>query len=142
MTRRNERDIVVTFQTVRAPVEILSASDIAKLDAAWREIISDSGVQFAHAGALAILTEAGQRVNDQTVFFDADWVAARVAEAPSTFAWQARNPERSIPLGQGIVSFAPTYGSPFVLKGGVRAAGTLEDLHQFVGLIQDAPDLT
>ena len=45
----------------------MSATDIARLDTAWREIVSEMGVQFEHPEALAILAEAGQRVEGETV---------------------------------------------------------------------------
>lgn len=125
----------------RPPAEILSAADIDRIDAAWREIVATMGIQFEHAGALAILAEAGQRVEEQTVFFDPDWVAARIEEAPGSFIWHARNPERSIPIGDGAIAFAPAYGAPFIRRAGVRAAGTLEDLGSLIALIQDAPEL-
>jgi len=129
------------LRVARPPVEILSPTDIARLDAAWRTIISEIGVQFEHAGALALLQEAGQRVEGETVFFDADWVADLVAQTPSSFTWHARNPERSLSLGTGVTAFAPAYGAPFVTKGGERGNGSLADLRNLVALIQDADEL-
>ena len=78
------------FTPIRPPVELMSATDIARLDTAWREIVSEMGVQFEHPEALAILAEAGQRVEGETVYFDADWVASKVAGAPSRPARGAR----------------------------------------------------
>ena len=129
------------FTHSRQPVEIATASDLAQLDAAWREIISELGVQFEHPEALAILAEAGQRVEGETVYFDADWVAQKVAEAPASFVWAGRNPARSIPIGTGVMSFVPAYGAPFVRRAGQRSPGTLDDLIDLVALIQDAPEL-
>lgn len=119
----------------------MSATDIARLDTAWREIVSEMGVQFEHPEALAILAEAGQRVEGETVYFDADWVAGKVAEAPSSFVWEGRNAERSIPIGSGVMSFVPAYGAPFVRRAGQRSSATLADLTDLVALIQDAPEL-
>ena len=129
------------FTPIRPPVEIMSATDIARLDTAWREIVSEMGVQFEHPEALAILAEAGQRVEGETVYFDADWVASKVAEAPSSFVWEGRNAERSIPIGSGLMSFVPAYGAPFVRRAGQRSSATLADLTDLVALIQDAPEL-
>jgi trimethylamine--corrinoid protein Co-methyltransferase len=129
------------LRPARPPVEVLSSADIDRIDAAWREIVSGLGIQFEHDGALTLLAEAGQRVEGQTVFLDADWVADRVEEAPSAFVWHARNPDRSIPLGEGVVSFVPAYGAPFVRRSGVRSEGTLADLEALAALIQDADGL-
>lgn len=129
------------LRPARPPIDVLSDVDLERINAAWREIVSTMGIQFEHAGALELLREAGQRIDGETVFFDADWVADCVSATPSSFVWHARNPDRSIPLGDGTVAFAPAYGAPFVRKGGVRADGTLEDLEALVALIQDAPGL-
>lgn len=129
------------LRVARPPVDLLSAADIAAIDAAWRTIVSELGVQFENPRALAVLAEAGQEVDGETVRFDADWVAAQVAQAPDSYTWHARNPARDIPIGQGVTAFAPTYGSPFVLQAGERRNGTLEDLRNLVALIQDADEL-
>ena len=129
------------LRVARPPVDVLSSADIARIDAAWRTIVSEFGVQFENPHALALLQEAGQRVDGETVFFDADWVAAQVALAPSTWTWHARNPVRDIPIGQGLTSFAPAYGAPFTTCGGERRNGTLADLRNLVALIQDADEL-
>ena len=100
------------LRVARPPVDVLSAADIARIDAAWRTIISEIGVQFEHAGALALLQEAGQRVEGETVFFDADWVASLVAQTPSTFTWHARNPARSLGAGRGFCERGPQGGGP------------------------------
>ena len=72
------------LRVARPPVDVLSDADVARIDAAWRTIVSELGVQFENPRALALLQEVGQRVDGETVFFDADWVAAQVALAPST----------------------------------------------------------
>jgi trimethylamine--corrinoid protein Co-methyltransferase len=127
--------------SARPPVDLLSAADVAAIDAAWRTIVAEIGVQFENPQATALLAEAGQRVDGDTVLFDADWVAGQVASAPSSFAWHARNPERDLALGHGLTAFAPSYGSPFASSGGERRNGTLEDLRNLVALIQDADEL-
>jgi trimethylamine--corrinoid protein Co-methyltransferase len=129
------------LRVARPPVDLLSTTDIARIDAAWRTIVSDIGVQFENPRALALLQEAGQRVDGETVYFDADWVAARVAEAPSTWTWHARNADHDLPIGQGVSAFAPAYGAPFTTCAGERRNGSLADLRNLVALIQDADEL-
>ena len=129
------------LRVARPPVDVLSDADVARIDAAWRTIVSELGVQFENPRALALLQEVGQRVDGETVFFDADWVAAQVALAPSTWTWHARNAARDIPVGQGLTSFAPAYGAPFTTCAGERRNGTLADLRNLVALIQDADEL-
>ena len=53
--------------------------------------------------------------------------------SPRSFIQHARNPERSVPIGQDNVVFAPAYGAPFVhdMDGG-RRYGTLADFENLV----------
>ena len=129
------------LRVARPVVDLLSDADIAAIDAAWRTIVTELGVRFENPRALALLREHGQRVEDDIVRFDADWVAAQVAQAPSSWTWHARNPARDIPIGQGVSAFAPAYGAPFVTCAGERRNGTLQDLRNVVALIQDADEL-
>jgi trimethylamine--corrinoid protein Co-methyltransferase len=129
------------LRVARPPAAVLSATDIERIDAAWRTIVSEIGVQFENPRALALLQKAGQRVDGETVYFDADWVAAQVAQAPSSWTWHGRNAARDIPIGQGASAFAPAYGAPFTTCGGERRNGTLADLRNLVALIQDADEL-
>ncbi|MGI9187002.1 MAG: trimethylamine methyltransferase family protein [Gaiellales bacterium] len=129
------------LRVARTPVDLLSAADIANIDAAWRTIISELGVQFENPRALALLQDAGQQVDGDTVRFDADWVAELVAQTPASWTWHARNAARDVPIGQGVSAFAPAYGAPFVTVAGERRNGSLEDLRNLVALIQDADEL-
>ena len=97
--------------------EILSEDAIAVLDKGWRRIISELGIEFMHPEALELFRGAGQRVEDNTVFLDPDFVLEQVAKAPTSYDVQARNPARSIHLGGDHMNFAGVYGPPFVREG-------------------------
>ena len=86
--------------------EILSEDAIAVLDKGWRRIISELGIEFMHPEALELFRGAGQRVEDNTVFLDPDFVLEQVAKAPTSYDVQARNPARSIHLGGDHMNFA------------------------------------
>ena len=62
--------------------------------------------------------------------------------APRTFTQHARNPERSVQIGDPYTVLAPNYGSPFVrdLDNG-RRYGTIEDFRNFVKLTYMSPYL-
>lgn len=129
------------LRVARPPVDVITAADIAAIDAAWRTLLAEVGVRFESAAARAVFQEHGQRVEDDIVLFDPDWVAAQVALTPSSWTWHARNPDRDIPVGQGVSSFVPAYGAPFVTRGGERRNGSLQDVCDLVALIQDADEL-
>ena len=77
--------------------EILSEDAMAKLDAGWRRIVTEIGVEFDNDRALDLFREAGQRVEGQCVFLDPEFVLEQVAKAPHEFDVQARNPEHNTP---------------------------------------------
>ena len=116
--------------------EILSADALAQLDAGWRRLVTEIGVEFMSDRALELFRAAGQRVEENTVFLDPEFVLAQVAKAPREFDVQARNPERSVHIGGDHMAFGAVYGPPFVREGDVRRDGTFEDYQNFLRLSQ------
>ena len=116
--------------------EILSADALAQLDAGWRRLVTEIGVEFMSDRALDLFRAAGQRVEDNTVFLDPEFVLEQVAKAPREFDVHARNAERSIHIGGDSMAFGAVYGPPFVREGDVRRDGTLEDYGNFAKLSQ------
>src|SRR3954453_23548408 len=116
--------------------EVLSADAMAKLDAGWRRLVSEIGVEFMDDRALALFREAGQRVEDNTVFFDPEFVLEQVAKAPREFDVQARNHAHDIHIGGDSMAFGAVYGPPFVREGAVRRDATMADFENFTRLAQ------
>src|SRR5690349_1491986 len=116
--------------------EILSEDAMATLDAGWRRLVTEIGVEFMSDRALDLFRAAGQRVEENTVFLDPDFVLEQVAKAPREFDVQARNPERSVHIGGDAMVFSGVYGPPFVREGAVRRDGTLDDFRNFTRLAQ------
>ena len=116
--------------------EILSAEAMDTLDRGWRRIVSEIGVEFLKPEALDLLRAAGQKVEDNNVFFDPDFIMEQVAKAPREFDIQARNPENNVHIGGDHMVFSSVYGPPFVRDGDVRREGTLADYRNFAKLAQ------
>ncbi len=116
--------------------EILSADAMETLDRGWRKLMTEIGVEFMDERALELFRQAGQRVVDNTVFLDPDFVLAQVAKAPSEFDVQARNPVNSIHIGGQSMAFGAVYGPPFVRQGEVRRDATMSDFRNFTKLAQ------
>ena len=116
--------------------EILSADAMAKLDAGWRRIVTEIGVEFMSDRALDLFRAAGQKVTDNTVFLDPDFVLAQAAKAPREFDITARNPAQSVHIGGDSMAFGAVYGPPFVRQGEVRRDGTMDDYRNFARLAQ------
>lgn len=116
--------------------EILSADAMAQLDAGWRRLVTEIGVEFMSDRALDLFREAGQRVEENTVFLDPEFVLAQVALAPREFDVQASNRANDIHIGGDSMAFGAVYGPPFVRDGDVRRDGTMEDYRNFAKLSQ------
>lgn len=116
--------------------EVLSQDALATLDAGWRRLVSEIGIEFMSDRALELFRAAGQRVEDNTVFLDPEFVLEQVKKAPSEFDVQARNPEHNVHIGGDSMAFGAVYGPPFVREGDVRRDGTFEDYKNFLRLSQ------
>src|SRR5215207_6578647 len=116
--------------------EVLSEDAMAKLDGGWRRLMTEIGVEFMDDRALDLFRQAGQKVEDKTVFLDPDFVLEQVAKAPSEFDLQARNPANSVHIGGDAMAFGAVYGPPFVREGDVRREGTMDDFRNFARLAQ------
>ncbi|MDX6373170.1 MAG: trimethylamine---corrinoid protein Co-methyltransferase [Nocardioidaceae bacterium] len=124
------------FRNQMPRYEVLSEDAMATLDRGWRRLMSEIGVEFMDDRALDLFRQAGQRVEDKTVFLDPDFVLEQVAKAPREFDLQARNPERSVHIGGDSMAFSAVYGPPFVREGDVRRDGTMDDFRNFARLAQ------
>jgi trimethylamine---corrinoid protein Co-methyltransferase len=129
------------FRNAMPRYEILSADAMAKLDAGWRRLVTEIGVQFDSERARELFRQAGQRVEEETVFFDPEFLLEQVAKAPREFDVQARNPENSIHIGGDSMAFGAVYGPPFVREGDVRRDATMNDFERFAKLAQSFPVL-
>ncbi|HET8604935.1 MAG TPA: trimethylamine methyltransferase family protein [Marmoricola sp.] len=116
--------------------EVLSEDAMATLDAGWRRLVSEIGVEFMSDRALALFREAGQKVEDNTVFLDPDFVLEQVAKAPREFDVQARNHAHDLHIGGDAMAFGAVYGPPFVREGAVRRDATMADFENFARLAQ------
>jgi trimethylamine--corrinoid protein Co-methyltransferase len=124
------------FRNTMPRYEVLSEEAMATLDRGWRRLMTEIGVEFMDERALELFRRAGQRVEDNTVFLDPDFVLEQVAKAPREFDVQARNHANDIHIGGDSMAFGAVYGPPFVRQGDVRRDATMEDFRSFTKLAQ------
>jgi trimethylamine---corrinoid protein Co-methyltransferase len=124
------------FRNTMPRYEILSADAIATLDAGWRRLVTEIGVEFMSDRALDLFRNAGQKVEENTVFLDPDFILEQVAKAPREFDVAARNPANSVHIGGDSMVFGSVYGPPFVRQGDVRRDATMDDFRNFTKLAQ------
>ncbi|MBI3750848.1 MAG: trimethylamine methyltransferase family protein, partial [Chloroflexi bacterium] len=139
---RAERQAYIT--RALKPVEILDDEGLATIEANADTILQEVGIDFrGDPDALRLMREAGADVDGERVRFPRGMCRAIVQRsAPRSFIQYARNPERSVIVGDPYTVFAPNYGSPFVrdLDSG-RRYGTIEDFRNFVKLTYLSPHL-
>lgn len=123
--------------------DALDAEQVEKLERQVDWILENVGIAFRDdPEALEIWRQAGIIPDGDRIRADAQWVRALCAKAPSHFTQHARNPERSVVIGDGNQVFAPIYGAPFVrdLENG-RRYGTMADLENLIKLAYLHPNL-
>src|SRR5260370_5259268 len=121
--------------------ELVGEEGLLRIEATADTILKEIGIEFrGDEDALRLWREAGADVSGERVRFPVGLLRSILKSAPSTFVQHARNPERSIRIGDRNVVFAPAYGSPFVhdLEGG-RRYGALAGFENFVRLAYSIP---
>ncbi len=112
------------------PFEILSADQIESIHHASLQVLAEIGMNFLLEEARQILKDAGCAVDatGTRVRFDPAWIEAQVALAPAAFTLHARNPERSVHVGDNAINFSLVASAPHVsdLEGG-RRTGNFAD---------------
>ncbi len=123
------------------PYDILSEDALVRIEAAADRILAETGIEFRDDPvALDHWRRAGAAIDGLTVRFPPGMLREILATAPPAFTQHARNPARSVRIGDGSVVFAPAYGSPFVMDlDHGRRYGTLADFENFVKLAQASP---
>jgi len=127
-----------------APIDMLGDADLAQIEDNAETILAEVGVAFQDTPeALDLWRRAGAEVDDELVKFPKGMCREIVQQnAPRIYTQHARNPERSVKIGDNSTVFAPNYGSPFVMDlDNGRRYGTIEDFDNIVKLVYGLPHL-
>jgi trimethylamine--corrinoid protein Co-methyltransferase len=121
------------------PLEILAPEQVEKLHDASMRLLEETGLLMMDAETLSLWEAAGAQVDhaSQNVRLDRGLVLELVAKAPRSFVWRARDPAKSIFVGENAITFAPQGGVAYAtdLDNG-RRRGSLKDYQNFLKLIQ------
>src|SRR5215469_13514028 len=135
----------VPFITRKIPLyEVVGEEGLELIEHNAETVLEEIGIDFKDdAEALQLWGEAGADVKGERVHFPRGLCRSIIQKsAPREYVQHARNPQRSVVIGDRNTVFAPNYGSPFVRdldKG--RRYGTLEDFQNFVKLAYMSPYL-
>ncbi len=148
---RAARQAMRTAQVIRhqpfltrtlAPSDVLSDEGLSIIEQNAELLLEQVGIEIMeYPEALEIFGRNGAHVEGTRVRFPPGLCRSLVTEhAPSSFVQLARNPERSVTIGDPHLVFAPAYGSPFVRDAvGGRRYATIEDFRNFARLTHLAP---
>ena len=110
---------------------------LGRIHDASMDILRSTGVAFNEPEAIDIFKAKGFTVDGKTVFFTEKDVSAALETAPSRFKITARNPDKSVFVGEDDWVFLPTYGSPFLVsRTGEQRPGTMSDYDNICRLVQ------
>jgi trimethylamine--corrinoid protein Co-methyltransferase len=99
------------------------------------------GIEFPYDEALSVFRKHGVRTEGSRVFLSEDRVMSALSTVPGQFTIRARNPERTVTIGNGAPVFAPGYGAPFLvdLHAGKRTP-SIQDYDNLVKLTHQLPN--
>ena len=118
-----------------------SHRDIERIHKTSMRVLAEVGVLFPNLEALAAFAKHGVKVDGQKVFLTEDQVMDAIAQVPPQFTIHARDPGRTVHIGDGTPVFAPGYGSPFIVDPDLgRRPATMEDYHNLARLAHALPN--
>jgi trimethylamine--corrinoid protein Co-methyltransferase len=101
------------------------------------DLLKDTGIRFPSEKALAVFKHHGIRVDGNIVYFGEKDIQIAMDGVPAAFTLEARNPSRSIRVGENNYVMAPGYGPPFIIEPtGEKRDATREDVETFCKLVQ------
>lgn len=120
-----------------APVEVLSADNVAAIHMAALRVLSEIGMRVLLPEARDRFRAAGAEVAGETVRLDPAMIAEGLATVPAEFSLEARNPARSLRLGGSHSVFASVGGPAYVMDNDHgRRDGTFAEMCDFLRLVQ------
>jgi trimethylamine--corrinoid protein Co-methyltransferase len=123
-------------------IEFLSPDEINQIHDTSMQVLANVGVRFPSDPAIGVFRDHGIKTDGNLVHLTEDQVLRAVEAAPDRFTIHARNPERSVDVGDGQPVFAPAYGAPFLIDPDVgKRVPTLEDYHNLARLAHDLPNM-
>ncbi|MDH4116339.1 MAG: trimethylamine methyltransferase family protein [Acidimicrobiia bacterium] len=127
-----------------APVEIVSAEGLEIIEHNAEVLLEQVGIEIVnYPEAIDIYRDAGADVDGTRVRFPKGLCRELITRsAPAQFTQHARNPTKSVVIGDPHMVLVPAYGSPFVhdMENGRRYA-TIEDFRNFVKLTYMTPSI-
>jgi trimethylamine--corrinoid protein Co-methyltransferase len=123
-------------------MQTFTTDQMTRVHDASMALLSEVGVAFNEPEALEIFAANGFRTDGKTVFMTEAQVRKALETAPARFTVTARNPEKSVAVGEDDFVFVPGYGAPFIaLPDGSQREATMTDYDNFCKLVQTSKSI-
>lgn len=126
---------------VNYKIEVMTKEDCVRVHEASLKILQETGVVFHGEEALKILKEHGAKVEGKTVYFPRKLVEDSLKKCPSKFKLRARNDERSVIVGEGLLIHPPGGEIYITDMDNGRRNGTINDYVKMQKLFQACDDI-
>lgn len=111
-------------------MEVCNQEGVERIHEFAMRVAEEIGCEFQDEESLEYWRQTGAEIDGQRVRIGREELLELVAKIPSSFTHHARNPERSVKVGDGSAVVSPSYGAPFVRDmDGVRRYATVQDLN-------------
>ena len=118
----------------------MTQPQMERLHDASMDLLKNVGVSFKCDEALEIFKSNGFKVDGSIVFIEESQVKKALETCPKRFTVHARNPEKSVEIGEDDFVFVPGYGAPFIVDvNGDQRQPLMEDYDNFCKLVQTSP---
>jgi len=119
------------------PTEPLDADGVQAIHRGTMRILKEIGIEFLNPDAVAVLKQAGCRVEGTNVRMDEEFVMDMLSHAPESFTITPRNPDREVIIGGKHMVFVNVSSPPnsWDMERGKRS-GDFETFKDFMRLTQ------
>ncbi len=116
--------------------DLLNDEALEIIEANAETVLEEVGVNFVeNPAALDRWKDAGADVDGERVHIPRGLARHLCSTAPARFTQHARNPDRSVEIGDNSMVLAPVYGPPFVRDAAMgRRYATIQDFRNLVKL--------
>ncbi|EAQ01930.1 trimethylamine methyltransferase family protein [Pseudooceanicola batsensis HTCC2597] len=120
------------------PVDPMPDEGVTAIHETAMRILEEIGIAFYNPEAVAVLKQAGCRVEGETVRMGRDFVAEMLSHAPARWTITPRNPDRRITIGGNHILFGNVSSPPnyWDLELGRKQPGTRDLFRKFLRLSQ------
>ncbi|MFZ5645888.1 MAG: trimethylamine methyltransferase family protein [Bacillota bacterium] len=98
---------------LKTKLEVINKEDYTRVHEASIKILEETGIVFHSDEALEIFKKHGAKVSDKTVYITGEMVEQALEKCPATFKWRARNDQRSVTVGEGLL-IQPNVGPVYI----------------------------